>query len=168
MILNFPLTFPNGFQHRAPLGLILHWLPQKAEFSNLWDTNKTGAPMIHREIVRFGYCESSSSKSSSDNSEDRDECGIVDALATTITQVRISEPKRSLLFSLPNGLLPPSRNNLRTWRWWICVWLSNLTYLAPSPCMYKRDKRALWFYRWKIFTVVDVLRLLARWGCNPL
>ncbi|ONL98654.1 Serine/threonine-protein kinase PEPKR2 [Zea mays] len=87
---------------------------QKAEFSNLWDTNKTAAPMIHREIVRFGYCESSSSKSSSDNSEERDECGIVDALATTITQVRISEPKRSRLFSLPNGLLPPSRNSLRT------------------------------------------------------
>jgi serine/threonine protein kinase len=114
MILNLSLTFPNGFQHRAPWVLFYTDCPQKAEFSNIWDTNKTAAPMIHREIVRFGYCESSSSKSSSDNSEERDECGIVDALATTITQVRISEPKRSRLFSLPNGLLPPSRNSLRT------------------------------------------------------
>jgi len=99
---------------RHPWVLFYTDCPQKAEFSNLWGTNKTAAPMIHQEIVRFGYCESSSSKSSSDNSEERDECGIVDALATAITQVRISEPKRSRLFSLPNGLLPPSRNSLRT------------------------------------------------------
>jgi len=88
--------------------------PQKAEFSDLWGTNKTATPMIHRERVRFDYCESLSSESSSDNSEEQDECGIVDALATAITQVRISEPKRTRLFSPANGLLPPSRNTLRT------------------------------------------------------
>ncbi|CAD6245537.1 unnamed protein product [Miscanthus lutarioriparius] len=88
--------------------------PQKAEFSDLWGTNKTATPMIHRERVRFDYCESLSSESSTDNSEEQDECGIVDALATAITQVRISEPKRTRLFSPANGLLPPSRNTLRT------------------------------------------------------
>uniref|UniRef100_A0A0A9HCN6 Protein kinase domain-containing protein n=1 Tax=Arundo donax TaxID=35708 RepID=A0A0A9HCN6_ARUDO len=87
--------------------------PLKAEFSNLWSTNKSTQPMIHWERVRSD-CESSSSGSSSDNSEEQDECGIVDALTTAITQVRISEPKRSRLCSPANQLFPPSRNALRT------------------------------------------------------
>ncbi|XP_066351828.1 serine/threonine-protein kinase PEPKR2-like [Miscanthus floridulus] len=99
---------------RHPWVLFYTECPQKAEFSDLWGTNKTATPMIHRERVKFDYCESLSSESSSDNSEDQDECGIVDALATAITQVRISEPKRTRLFSPANGLLPPGRNTLRT------------------------------------------------------
>lgn len=87
--------------------------PLKVEFSNLWSTNKAATPMIDRERVR-SCCESSSSESSSDNSEEQDECGIVDALMTAITQVRISEPKRSRLFSPAPVLLPPSRNALQT------------------------------------------------------
>ncbi|KAF8747793.1 hypothetical protein HU200_013204 [Digitaria exilis] len=85
--------------------------PLKAEFSDLWSTNKTAAPMIDWERVR-SCCESSSSECSSDNSEEQDECGIVDALATAITEVRISEPKRRLL-SPAAGLFPPSRNALQ-------------------------------------------------------
>ncbi|KAJ1268893.1 hypothetical protein BS78_07G167900 [Paspalum vaginatum] len=64
--------------------------PLKAEFSNLWSTNKTTAPMIHCDRVRSTCCETNS-ESSNDDSEDQDECGIVDALTTAITQVRISE-----------------------------------------------------------------------------
>jgi len=89
--------------------------PLKAEFSNLWSTNKaaTPTPVFDQERVR-SCCQSSSSDSSSDNSEEQDECGIVDVLATAITQVRISEPKRSRLCSPAPALLSPSRNALRT------------------------------------------------------
>ena len=72
--------------------------PLKAEFSTLWSTNNAATPVIDRERVR-SCCQSSSSESSSDNSEERDKCGVVDALTAAITQVRISEPKRSRLCS---------------------------------------------------------------------
>ncbi|KAG2584550.1 serine/threonine-protein kinase PEPKR2-like isoform X2 [Panicum virgatum] len=87
--------------------------PLKAEFSTLWSTNNAATPVIDRERVR-SCCQSSSSESSSDNSEERDECGVVDALTAAITQVRISEPKRSRLCSPAPVLLPPSRNALQT------------------------------------------------------
>uniref|UniRef100_A0A0A9DI24 Protein kinase domain-containing protein n=1 Tax=Arundo donax TaxID=35708 RepID=A0A0A9DI24_ARUDO len=87
--------------------------PLKAEFSNLWSTNKTPPPMIHWERAKSD-CQSSCSGSSSDNSEEQDECGIVDVLTTAITQVRISEPKRTRLCSPANQLFPPSRNVLLT------------------------------------------------------
>ncbi|WVZ92454.1 hypothetical protein U9M48_038518 [Paspalum notatum var. saurae] len=98
---------------RHPWVLFYTECPLKAEFSNLWSTNKTAAPMIHSNRVRSACCESDS-ECSSDDSEEQDECGIVDALTTAITQVRISEPKRSRLFSPGNGLFSPSRNALRT------------------------------------------------------
>jgi len=87
--------------------------PLKAEFSTLWSTNNAATPVIDRERVR-SCCQSSSSESSSDNSEERDKCGVVDALTAAITQVRISEPKRSRLCSPAPVLLPPSRNALQT------------------------------------------------------
>ncbi|XP_062192291.1 serine/threonine-protein kinase PEPKR2-like [Phragmites australis] len=98
---------------RHPWVLFYTECPLKVEFSNLWSTNKTATPMIHWERVRSDR-ESSSSESSSDNSEEQDECGIVDALTTAITQVRISEPKRSRVCSPANQLFPPSRNALLT------------------------------------------------------
>ncbi|RLM60522.1 serine/threonine-protein kinase PEPKR2-like [Panicum miliaceum] len=98
---------------RHPWILFYEKCPLKAEFSNLWSANKAATPMIDRERV-WSCCESSSSESSSDNSEEQDECGIVDVLTTAITQVRISEPKRSRLCSPAPVPLPPSRNALQT------------------------------------------------------
>lgn len=66
----------------------------KAEFSSLWHDNKTTMPRIHHERIRSD-CQHLSSESSIDDSDEADECGIVDALAAAITQIRISEPKRS-------------------------------------------------------------------------
>ncbi|RCV31538.1 hypothetical protein SEVIR_6G192300v4 [Setaria viridis] len=99
---------------RHPWVLFYNECPLKAEFSTLWSTNKAAAaPMVDWERVR-SCCESSSSESSSDNSEEQDECGIVDALTTAITQVRISEPKRSRQCSPATAVFPPSRDALRT------------------------------------------------------
>ncbi|KAL6859081.1 hypothetical protein ACP4OV_018083 [Aristida adscensionis] len=98
---------------RHPWVLFYTECPLKAEFSNLWSTNKASSPMIPWERVRSDS-ECSSSESSINNSEEHDECGIVDALTTAITQVRISEPKRSRLCSPASPLLPPSRNALLT------------------------------------------------------
>ncbi|KAM3275869.1 hypothetical protein ACQJBY_044322 [Aegilops geniculata] len=61
-------------------------------------TNKIVAPKITWDRIR-SHCESSASDSSSQRSEDQDECGIVDALTAAITHVRISEPKRTRLCS---------------------------------------------------------------------
>ncbi|KAL6661262.1 hypothetical protein ACP70R_000646 [Stipagrostis hirtigluma subsp. patula] len=97
---------------RHPWVMFYTECPLKAEFCNLWSTNKPASPMIHWERVSSGS-ECSSSESSSDGYEEQDECGIVDALTTAITQVRISEPKRSRLCSPANQLLPP-RNALLT------------------------------------------------------
>ncbi|CAL5013041.1 unnamed protein product [Urochloa decumbens] len=98
---------------RHPWVLFYNECPLKTEFSNLWSTNKAAAaPMIDWERVR-SCCEPSSTESSSDNSEEQDECGIVDALTTAITQVRISDPKRSRLCVTATELFPRSRNTLR-------------------------------------------------------
>ncbi|KAG8049933.1 hypothetical protein GUJ93_ZPchr0009g511 [Zizania palustris] len=66
--------------------------PLKAVSANLGVTNK----IVARDRIMLDS-ESMSSDSSSQRSEDQDECGIVDALTAAITQVTISEPKRSRL-----------------------------------------------------------------------
>jgi hypothetical protein len=87
--------------------------PLKAEFSHLWNTNRAASPRIHWDRVNSDW-ESVSSESSSDKSEELDECGIVDALTAAVTQVRISEPKRSRLCSPVNQVLPPTGDALLT------------------------------------------------------
>ncbi|GJN15929.1 hypothetical protein PR202_gb02876 [Eleusine coracana subsp. coracana] len=96
---------------RHPWVLFYTECPLKAEFSHLWSTNKAATPMVQLDRVSLD-CESSASESSSGNSEEQDECVVVDALTAAITQVRISEPKRSRLCSPVNKLLPPSRDAL--------------------------------------------------------
>ncbi|GAV66796.1 Pkinase domain-containing protein [Cephalotus follicularis] len=61
------------------------------------DSNKrSGGPLSKGSNLN------SSTESVSFNSEDQDECGLVDALAVAISHVRISEPKRTRLCS-PTG-----------------------------------------------------------------
>lgn len=81
---------------RHPWILFYTESPLKAEFSNLWHSNKTTTttPRIRWERIRSD-CQCSSPESSSNHSDEQDECGMVDALTAAITQVRISEPKRS-------------------------------------------------------------------------
>lgn len=60
-------------------------------------TNRTLAPRrIEWEKIR-AEIDSSSSETSSQKSDEQDECGFVDALAAAISRVRISEPKRTRL-----------------------------------------------------------------------
>lgn len=58
------------------------------------------------------FDENSSTSSSSDSckSADRDDCGLVDALATAVSRVRISEPKRSRLCG-PTGPIEQQRSS---------------------------------------------------------
>ncbi|XP_020081837.1 serine/threonine-protein kinase PEPKR2 isoform X2 [Ananas comosus] len=60
-------------------------------------TNRTLAPRrIEWEKIR-AEIDSSLSETSSQKSDEQDECGFVDALAAAISRVRISEPKRTRL-----------------------------------------------------------------------
>ncbi|KAK3121984.1 hypothetical protein QOZ80_8BG0663620 [Eleusine coracana subsp. coracana] len=70
---------------RHPWVLFYTECPLKAEFSHLWSTNKAATPMVQLDRVSLD-CESSASESSSGNSEEQDECVVVDALTAAITQ----------------------------------------------------------------------------------
>ncbi|WVZ65255.1 hypothetical protein U9M48_014651 [Paspalum notatum var. saurae] len=83
--------------------------PLKAVTANLCVTNKKKSWDKHRS-----ECESSLSDSSSQRSEDQDECGIVDALTAAITRVRISEPKRSRLCSPAITIQQECSSNLKS------------------------------------------------------
>jgi hypothetical protein len=87
--------------------------PLKAVTANLRVTNKMVAPRILWDRVR-SECESSSSDSSNQRSEDQDECGLVDALTAAITRVRISEPKRSRLCSPAITIQQECSSNLKS------------------------------------------------------
>ncbi|XP_062199093.1 serine/threonine-protein kinase PEPKR2-like [Phragmites australis] len=87
--------------------------PLKAVAANLCITNKIVAPRIPWDRIR-SECDSSSSDSSSQRSEDQDECGIVDALTAAITRVRISEPKRSRLCSPAITIQQECSSNLKS------------------------------------------------------
>jgi len=80
---------------RHPWILMNTECPLRAEFCDLWHDNKPMKPRICNERVMSDWQCSSSESSSDDSDEHADECGIVDALTAAITQVRISEPKRS-------------------------------------------------------------------------
>ncbi|GJM98556.1 hypothetical protein PR202_ga15580 [Eleusine coracana subsp. coracana] len=87
--------------------------PLKAVTANMCVTNKVVAPRIVWDRIR-SECESSSSDSSSQRSEDQDECGLVDALTAAITRVRISEPKRSRLCSPAITIPQECSSNLKS------------------------------------------------------
>ncbi|KAL5206623.1 hypothetical protein ABZP36_034832 [Zizania latifolia] len=87
--------------------------PLKAVTANLCVANKIVAPRITWDRIRL-HCESMSSDSSSQRSEDQDECGIVDALTAAITQVRISEQKRSSLCSPAIPIQQECSSNLKS------------------------------------------------------
>lgn len=65
-----------------------------------------------RRIENGSFDENSSTFSSSDSckSADRDDCGLVDALATAVSRVTISEPKRSRLCG-PTGPIEQQRSS---------------------------------------------------------
>ncbi|KAL6844654.1 hypothetical protein ACP4OV_025313 [Aristida adscensionis] len=86
--------------------------PLKAVAANLCVTNKVLAPRILWDRIR-SECDSLSD-SSSQRSEDQDECGIVDALTAAITRVRISEPKRSRLCSPAITIQQECSSNLKS------------------------------------------------------
>nr|CAD1826290.1 unnamed protein product [Ananas comosus var. bracteatus] len=74
-------------------------------------TNRTLAPRrIEWEKIR-AEIDSSLSETSSQKSDEQDECGFVDALAAAISRVRISEPKRTRLCG---PLFPSNRSALPT------------------------------------------------------
>jgi serine/threonine protein kinase len=85
----------------------------KAVTPNVCVTNKVVAPKLPWERIR-SHCDSSASDSSSQRSEDQDECGIVDALTAAITHVRISEPKRTRLCSPAIPIQQECSSNLKT------------------------------------------------------
>ncbi|KAF0913297.1 hypothetical protein E2562_021948 [Oryza meyeriana var. granulata] len=87
--------------------------PLKAVTANLSFTNKIIAPRITWDKIRL-HCESISSDSSSQRSADQDECGIVDALTAAITNVRISEPKRSRLCTPAIPIQQECSSNLKS------------------------------------------------------
>ncbi|VAI33238.1 unnamed protein product [Triticum turgidum subsp. durum] len=76
-------------------------------------TNQIVAPKIPWDRIR-SHSESSASDSSSQRSEDQDECGIVDALTAAITHVRISEPKRTRLCSPGIPIQQECSSNLKS------------------------------------------------------
>ncbi|KQJ90577.1 serine/threonine-protein kinase PEPKR2 [Brachypodium distachyon] len=85
----------------------------KAVTANLCVTNKIVAPCFPWDRIR-SHCDSSASDSSSQRSEDQDECGIVDALTAAITHVRISEPKRTRLCSPAISIQQECSSNLKS------------------------------------------------------
>jgi hypothetical protein len=87
--------------------------PLKAVTANLSITNNIVAPRITWDRIRL-HCESISSDSSSQRSADQDECGIVDALTAAITNVRISEPKRSRLCNPAIPIQQECSSNLKS------------------------------------------------------
>ncbi|CAD6224608.1 unnamed protein product [Miscanthus lutarioriparius] len=84
--------------------------PLKVVAANLCLTNKIIAPKIPWDRHK-SECDSSSD--SSQRSDDQDECGLVDALTTAITRIRISEPKRSRLCSPAITIQQECSSNLK-------------------------------------------------------
>jgi len=85
----------------------------KAVTPNVCVTNKVVSPKLPWDRIR-SHSESSASYSSSQRSEDQDECGIVDALTAAITHVRISEPKRTRLCSPAIPIQQECSSNLKS------------------------------------------------------
>ncbi|CAM0951761.1 unnamed protein product [Alopecurus aequalis] len=85
----------------------------KAVTPNVCVTNKVVSPKLPWDRIR-SHSESSASYSSSQRSEDQDECGIVDALTAAITHVRISEPKRTRLCSPGIPIQQECSSNLKS------------------------------------------------------
>ena len=115
--------------------------PLKVVTANLCVANKILTPRIPWDTLR-SECESLSD--SSERSDDKDECGIVDALTAAITHVRISEPKRSRLCSPAITIQQECSSNLK----------SNLcTAFWPDPVYSSRSewcpffwlRRLVWF-----------------------
>ena len=115
--------------------------PLKVVAANLCLTNKIIAPKIPWDSPK-SECDSLSD--SSQRSDDQDECGLVDALTTAITRIRISEPKRSRLCSPAITIQQECSSNLKN-NLCTAFWPDRMYSTWSEWCPFFSLRRLFWF-----------------------